>query len=81
MTQTVHEQVGDREPSLADITERLFSAFDGQLPLGVIIDVVREARADLAGTPAAALPELLERLASYRLREVTAQHHSGRDPS
>jgi hypothetical protein len=73
MTQTVREQVGEPEPSLADVTERLFGAFEGRLPLGVIIDVVRGARADLAGTPPTALPELLERLATYRLREVAAR--------
>jgi hypothetical protein len=77
MTQMVREELGEPEQSPADVTERLFTHFGSRFPLTVIIDVVREARADLAGTPASALPELLERLATYRLRALSGEAEPG----
>jgi hypothetical protein len=79
MTATVCDQVGDFEPSLADITERLFSQFEAQVPLATITDVVRNARTELAGSPRTALPELVERLAMYRLHKLSADYPADRD--
>jgi hypothetical protein len=78
MTATVREHVGEPEPSLADITERLFSRFEARIPLATITDVVRNARSDLAGSPRTALPELVERLAMYRLDNLSANHDADR---
>ena len=56
------------EFSYADVVERLFREFDGQLPLPTIAHVVRDCLADLHGqTPPGALAELLERSARQRL--------------
>ena len=51
----------------ADIVERLLFEFEASLSLGDITGVVQQCRQDLAGSPPAAMPELLERLARCRL--------------
>jgi len=51
----------------ADVIERLFREFDGAIALPVIVEVTHECRQQLSGSPAAAMPELLERLARQRL--------------
>jgi len=55
----------------ADTVERLFSEFESRQPLVVIAAVTRRCRAELegCGLPAAALPELVERLARHRLTQ------------
>ena len=54
--------------SYADVVERLFREFDGQLPLPTIVEVVHQCLADLQGqAPPGALAELLERSARQRL--------------
>lgn len=62
------------DSSLADITERLFGQFEGHIPLTEIVAVVRQARIDLTGSPQSALPELIERLAWYRLRAASGDY-------
>lgn len=58
----------------ADMVERLFWRYEGVLSLPDIVDVVRDCRRDLSGSPAGALPELTERLAWHRLADlVTAR--------
>jgi hypothetical protein len=55
------------DKSFADMIERLFRQFEGELPLTAIVRVARESRRQLSGSPAGALPELTERLAIERL--------------
>ncbi len=52
---------------VADVTERLMAESEGRLALSVVSDVVRAADRDLAGSPAGARGELLERCARQRL--------------
>ena len=52
---------------VATLTERLYTEHQPGLTHADIEAIVAQARADLAGTPATALPELLERLARVRL--------------
>lgn len=56
---------------LADATERLLAEFAGAVEQPTITAVVRACGRDLAGAPAAALPELVERLARQDLRDRT----------
>jgi hypothetical protein len=65
----------DAEPdyhdrSFADIVERLFREFEDRLSLTAIVEVVRESRQHLRGSPVGALPELTERLAHERLERL-----------
>jgi hypothetical protein len=55
------------DQSFADMIERLFRQFEGELPLTAIVRVARESRQQLSGSPAGAMPELTERLAIERL--------------
>jgi hypothetical protein len=60
---------------LATLTDRLHADYQPGFSHADIDRVVRQCRADLAGTPSTALPELLERLARQRLtdqRDATA---------
>jgi hypothetical protein len=60
---------------LATLTDRLYTDYQPGLTHADIDRVVQQCRSDLAGTPAPALPELLERLARQRLtdhRDATA---------
>lgn len=66
---------GGRSPrtagdTVADVIERLMAEFEDRLELDVISRVVLGCRADLNCSPAAALPELMERLARQRLAEL-----------
>lgn len=61
------------EGSIADTTERLFSAFDAQIGLATIADVVHQCRRELDIVSGPALPELLERLARQRLTDRAAR--------
>jgi len=56
---------------LATLTNRLYADYQPGLTHADIDQVIQQCRADLAGTPPATLPELLERLARQRL----ADHH------
>lgn len=77
----VHEPTGNGEDlplragdtNLADVTERLLAEFENQLDLKVISDVVLHARHQLAGAPATALPELVERSARQRLLDLQGE--------
>lgn len=60
------------DKSFADMIERLFRQFEGELPLTAIVRVARESRQQLSGSPAGALPELTERLAIERLTTLAA---------
>ena len=55
---------------VVDVTERLMAEFEDRLGLEVISRVVNGSRRDLSGTPAGALPELVERLSRQRLQDV-----------
>ncbi|ALE77984.1 three-helix bundle dimerization domain-containing protein [Pseudonocardia alni] len=56
---------------LVDETVRRLSAeFTGDVERRTVRAVVRRGRTDLAGAPVGALPELLERLARERLRDL-----------
>jgi hypothetical protein len=61
-------------PTLAIVTERLFVEFEVRISLAQITAAVQRARRDLAGSVSeAALPEMVERLARYRLTEHITQ--------
>lgn len=64
------DELHDR--SYADMLERLFSQFEDQLSLTVIVNVITESREHLRGSPVGALPELTERLAIERLTTLGA---------
>lgn len=55
---------------VVDVTERLMAEFEHRLGLDEISRVVTGCRHDLEGTPAGALPELVERLARQRLLDL-----------
>ena len=46
---------------------RLSGEFSGRVGRRVLVRVVRDCRRELGGSPVGALPELVERLARYRL--------------
>jgi hypothetical protein len=52
---------------------RLTAGFEKELPQAVVRRVVLGSRRDLNGSPAAALPELVERLARQRLSSLRAR--------
>ncbi len=51
----------------ADLVEALFGDYEQVLSLCEIVTLVNQCRQDLAGSPPAAMPELIERLARCRL--------------
>jgi hypothetical protein len=54
--------------SAQEVAERLTTEFDGIVPPGTVVNIVLEAVGDLNGqVRPAAFPELLHRLAHYRL--------------
>ena len=55
------------DPSIEQAVARLAPEFGTQVRPRVIVRVVRDCRRDLGGSPVGALPELVERLARYRL--------------
>jgi hypothetical protein len=50
-----------------DVLDRLCRDFSSVLPEAVIEEVMAECQDELSGVPQTALPEMLERLARYRL--------------
>jgi hypothetical protein len=58
--------------SVESAVARLAEEFREKLRPQLIVRVVRESRRDLGGSPVGALPELVERLARYRLQESVA---------
>jgi hypothetical protein len=58
-----------RDPSVDQAVARLAEEFRDRLRPQLIVRVVRNCRRDLGGSPVGAMPELVERLARYRLRE------------
>ena len=55
------------DPSVDGAVARLAEEFGHRLPTSVVRRVVWDCRQDLSGSPAGALPELVERLARHRL--------------
>ena len=55
------------DPSVDLAVARLAEEFADRLRPQLIVHVVRDCRRDLGGSPVGALPELVERLARYRL--------------
>lgn len=60
------------DPSVDLAVARLAEEFSDRLRPQLIVRVVRDCRRDLGGSPAGALPELVERLARHRLQESVA---------
>ncbi|WP_222131226.1 hypothetical protein [Pseudonocardia sp. C8] len=58
---------------LAGVVERLWVEFAASLERASVAEVVRTCRGYLAGVPAGALPELVERLAREELADRTRQ--------
>lgn len=56
---------GGTDPSLADVIERLFRDFEDRLPLGRIVEIVRECRDSTR-----AEPRLVEWLVRQRLHNL-----------
>ncbi|MGY1719168.1 MULTISPECIES: three-helix bundle dimerization domain-containing protein [unclassified Blastococcus] len=56
---------GDEAVSAA--VSRLSGEFSGRVGRRVVVRIVRDCRRELGGSPVGALPELVERLARYRL--------------
>jgi hypothetical protein len=67
--------------SFADIVERLFREFEDRLSLTAIVEVVRESRQHLRGSPVGALPELTERLAHERLERLVQEAATNDGPA
>ena len=57
------------DSSVALAVARLAEEFSDRLRPQLIVRIVRDCRRDLGGSPVGALPELVERLARYRLQE------------
>ena len=55
------------DPSVDQAVDRLRGEYAGRVGAQLIVRVVRDSRRDLGGSPVGALPELVERLARYRL--------------
>jgi hypothetical protein len=64
------ELPGSANRLLAGVVERLSGEYGCCLPLSAVVEVVAGCVSDIQATPAAALPELTERLARHRLAEV-----------
>jgi hypothetical protein len=58
--------------SVESAVARLADEFSERLRPQLIVRIVRESRRDLGGSPIGALPELVERLARFRLQESAA---------
>jgi hypothetical protein len=58
--------------SIASAVARLAEEFSEKLRPQLIVRIVRESRRDLGGSPVGAMPELVERLARFRLQESIA---------
>ena len=55
------------DPAVEQAVDRLRDEYSGRVRPQLVVRVVRESRRDLGGSPVGALPELVERLARYRL--------------
>ncbi|MGY2082914.1 three-helix bundle dimerization domain-containing protein [Blastococcus sp. SYSU DS0539] len=55
------------DPSVGQAVERLRGEYAGRVGPQLLVRVVRDCRRELGGSPVGALPELVERLARYRL--------------
>ena len=55
------------DPSVEQAVDRLRGEYAGRVRPQLVVRVVRESRRDLGVSPVGALPELVERLARYRL--------------
>lgn len=55
------------DPAVDQAVDRLRGEYAGRVRPQLVVRVVRESRRDLGGSPVGALPELVERLARYRL--------------
>jgi hypothetical protein len=60
------------DASVESAVARLAEEFSERLRPQLIVRIVRESRRDLGGSPIGALPELVERLARFRLQESVA---------
>jgi hypothetical protein len=58
---------GPVDPAVQQAVERLRGEYAGKVRPQLVVRVVRESRRDLGGSPIGAMPELVERLARYRL--------------
>jgi hypothetical protein len=58
---------GPQDPTVAAAAARLTAEFAPEVREAVVVRVVLGSRRDLRGSPAGALPELVERLARQRL--------------
>lgn len=58
---------GPCDPAVEQAVDRLRGEYAGRVRPQLVVRVVRESRRDLGGSPVGALPELVERLARYRL--------------
>ena len=73
MTLTVPSSSSDPCPELpwdaavVQAVDRLRGEYAGRVRPQLVVRVVRESRRDLGGSPIGAMPELVERLARYRL--------------
>ncbi|TFV52722.1 hypothetical protein [Blastococcus sp. TF02A-35] len=62
---------GPADDSVTAAVGRLNGEFSGRVGPQLVVRVVRDCRRELGGSPVGALPELVERLARYRLdREI-----------
>jgi hypothetical protein len=55
------------DPAVEQAVDRLRGEYAGRVRPQLVVRVVRESRRDLGGSPVGAMPELVERLARYRL--------------
>jgi hypothetical protein len=58
---------GAPDPSVEQAVGRLNEEFSERVEPQLLVRVVRDCRRELGGSPVGALPELVERLARYRL--------------
>ncbi len=58
---------GPGDPAVEQAVDRLRDEYAGRVRPQLVVRVVRESRRDLGGSPVGAMPELVERLARYRL--------------
>jgi hypothetical protein len=69
-TSTVPALPGEVRAALAGVVERLHAEYECCLPLSRVLGVVVACLDDIQATPASALPELVERLARFRLAQT-----------
>jgi hypothetical protein len=72
---TVTSPLVDPQLTVAEVVSRLITESAAQIPRSAVAEMVGQCLADLQPVSAAALPEMLERLARHRLEKYL------RDPS